>query len=143
MADILQDFPIRAEPARVFAAISTPRGLDEWWTLTSSGEAREGATYDLGFGPSYQWRAVVTACEPGTRFELRLTDADPDWTGSVVGFALEPFEGGTLLRFSHRGWPAPNEHYRTSSHCWALYLRVLRRHLEHGERVPYEKRLDA
>jgi uncharacterized protein YndB with AHSA1/START domain len=30
-----------------------------------------------------------------------------------------------------------------SCYCWAMYLRVLRRYLEHGERVPYEGRLDA
>jgi hypothetical protein len=28
-------------------------------------------------------------------------------------------------------------------YCWAIYLRVLRRWLEHGERVPYEQRLDV
>jgi hypothetical protein len=26
---------------------------------------------------------------------------------------------------------------------WAMYLRVLKRHLEHGESVPYERRLDV
>jgi hypothetical protein len=37
----------------------------------------------------------------------------------------------------------PAGHYRTSCHCGALYLRILRRHLEHGESVPYERRLDV
>jgi hypothetical protein len=45
--------------------------------------------------------------------------------------------------YDHRGWPDANDHYRTSCHCWAMYLRILRRHLEHGESVPYEKRLDV
>ena len=39
MPDILQEFPIAAEPARVFRAISEPSLLDEWWTLHSSGQA--------------------------------------------------------------------------------------------------------
>ena len=43
----------------------------------------------------------------------------------------------------HLGWPEANAHYRTSCHCWALYLRVLRRYLENGESVPYEVRLDV
>jgi hypothetical protein len=34
-------------------------------------------------------------------------------------------------------------HYRTSSFCWAMYLRLLKRYVEHGEVVPYEKRLDV
>jgi hypothetical protein len=45
--------------------------------------------------------------------------------------------------FAHRGWPEANDHYRTSSFCWAMYLRLMKRHLETGEQVPYAIRLDA
>ena len=144
MADILQDFPIKASPSRVFQAISNPQGLDAWWTKRSAGEPREGVEFELFFGPGYDWRAQVTRCAPPSEFELRLTRADDDWTGTRVGFRLEPRAGGgTQVRFRHEGWPEPNEHWRVSCHCWAMYLRILRRFLEHGEEVPYEDRLDA
>jgi uncharacterized protein YndB with AHSA1/START domain len=143
MPDILQDFPIRVAPARAFEAVSQPRHLDEWWTIRSSGQPAVGTAYELDFGPEYLWRAVVTRCVPGEAFELRLTEADRDWTGTLVGFALSPSESGTLVQFAHRGWPEANAHFRTSSHCWALYLRVLRRYLEFGETVPYDRRLDV
>jgi hypothetical protein len=97
MTDILQDFPIAAPIADVFAAIA----------------------------------------------ELELTEAMPDWVHSRVGFVLEDRGHDTWVHFSHRGWSDANEHYRISSHCWALYLRILRRYLEHGERVPYAVRLSA
>ncbi len=143
MPDILQEFPIKADAGRVFDAVSSAEGLDHWWTETCSGEARLGASFDLGFGPDYQWRAKVTECSPRARFELTLTQADPDWMGAHVGFELSPIQDGTRVRFYHRGWPVENEHYRVSCHCWALYLRLLRRYLEHGETVPYAVRLDA
>ena len=143
MPEILQDFPIKVEPRRVFDAVSTPAGLNAWWTETCSGEPRLGGDYALGFGPDYPWGARVTQCVPGKLFELTLTQADADWTGSRVAFELTPIPGGTAVRFSHRGWAAENAHYCTSAHCWALYLRILRRHLEHGESVPYALRLDA
>lgn len=38
------------------------------------------------------------------------------------------------------GGPRQN---RISCNCWALYLRILRRWLEHGEAVPYDKRLET
>jgi hypothetical protein len=41
------------------------------------------------------------------------------------------------------GWPVDNEHWRISCYCWAMYLRLLRRYLEHGEIVPYERRLEV
>jgi uncharacterized protein YndB with AHSA1/START domain len=143
MHDILQDFPIAAEPARVYRAVSEPALLDEWWTLRSTGTPSLGARYDLDFGPGYKWAAVVTKAEPGSAFELRMTDADGDWVGSQVGFDLQPSSSGTQVRFYHCGWPEANEHYRISCHCWALYLRILRRHIEKGESVPYEQRLDV
>lgn len=143
MPDILQDFPIQVPPDRAFDGVSRPALLDQWWTLRSSGHPSVGSTYELDFGPSYLWHAVVTVARPGASFELRLTDADPDWNNTVVGFDFSASGGGTRVRFHHRGWAEPNEHYRTSCHCWALYLRVLRRHLEVGEVVPYDRRLDV
>jgi uncharacterized protein YndB with AHSA1/START domain len=143
MPDILHDLPIRADARRVFEAVTSPAGLDRWWTLASSGEPVRGTEYALDFGPGYRWRARVTQSVPDAAFELELVRADADWTGTRVGVELEPREGATWLRFRHTGWQETNEHYRVSSCCWAAYLRILRRYLEHGETVPYERRLDA
>lgn len=141
--DILQDFPINAPPDRVFRAVSTPEGLDTWWTKRSSGVPARGEAYLLSFGPEYDWRATVTDAIPDVLFELEMVHADPDWTGTRVSIRLEPRPQGTWVRFAHTNWPEANEHYRISCHCWAMYLRVLRRTLEHGESVPYELRLDV
>jgi uncharacterized protein YndB with AHSA1/START domain len=142
-SDILHDFPIRAPVSRVFDSVSTPAGLDQWWTKQSTGTRQEGAVYALQFGPGFDWRATVSKCAPGSAFELTITRADADWMGTRVGFQLEPRENGTRVRFRHTGWPTANEHYRISCYCWAMYLRVLKRHLEHGENVPYEERLEV
>ena len=141
MPDILQDFPIAVSPSRVYEAVSAPALLDQWWTLRSTGRAATGATYELDFGPGYFWKAEVIRADPAAAFELRLTSADADWIGTTVGFELEATGDGTMVRFHHRGWSAENAHYRISNHCWAAYLRILRRHLEHGESVPYDERL--
>jgi uncharacterized protein YndB with AHSA1/START domain len=143
VSDILQDLPIRAPADAVFKAISDPAGLDQWWAEQSSGTPREGEEYSLGFGPDYQWRARVARYRTNSEFELELTVADADWTGTRVRFVLEARGETTWLRFSHYGWPEANEHYRISCHCWAMYLRVLRRYLEFGETVPYAERLSV
>jgi uncharacterized protein YndB with AHSA1/START domain len=143
MADILHDFPIAVAPTRVFEGISSPEGLDRWWTARSSGSPIEGTEYQLWFGPEYDWRAVVTRARPGSGFELRITRAADDWMDTRIGFELAVIPTGTQVRFHHTGWPAANEHYRISCYCWAMYLRILRRSLEFGEQVPYERRLDV
>ena len=93
-----------------------------------------GSIYELDFGPGFAWRGTVTRAESGVAFEWRITEADRDWTGTLVGFTLSPSASGTQVRFHHRGWPEANGHYRTSCHCWALYLRVLRRLLWRASR---------
>ena len=143
MPDIFSDLPIGARIERVFDAVSTPAGLDAWWTKTCTGAPNEGTEFALGFGPGYDWRARVTKCRPNTEFELQLVDADPDWTGTRVRFQLESTNGSTQLRFAHIGWSTANEHWRISCYCWPIYLRLLRRWLEYGEVVPYERRLSV
>ena len=143
MADILHDFPIRSPIARVFEAVSTPAGLDQWWTQRATGTPRPGAEYQLGFGPAYDWRAEVSKCEPHHEFELRVVAADAEWLGTRVGFVLREEHAATQVRFYHAGWPGRSAHFRVSSFCWAMYLRILRRFLEVGETVPYEQRLEA
>ena len=143
MADIFHDFPIYARADRVFTALSTPDGLDKWWTKSSSGEAKPGAEIGLFFGPEHQWRARVTRHVPGSEFEIEMTVADNDWLGTRVGFQLETQGDSTKVRFRHTGWPVENTHWRVSTYCWAMYLRLLRRYIESAEVVPYEKRLDV
>ena len=143
MPDIYHDFPISAPAARVFQAMSSPAGLDEWWTKRSSGKPAVGAEYELWFGPEYDWRGKVTRCVPNSEFELEISRAHKDWNGTRVGFRLTEKNGSTTVRFHHLNWPEGNEHYRISCYCWAMYLRILKRYLEHGESVPYERRLDV
>jgi uncharacterized protein YndB with AHSA1/START domain len=143
MADIFQHFPIKAPAPQVFQAVSTPAGLDAWWTERSSGGPEEGAEYSLGFGAGYNWRARVSRSIPDREFELELTGADDDWQGTRMGFQLEESDGATQVRFHHTGWPESNEHYRVSCYCWSMYLRLLKRYVERGEVVPYDDRLEA
>jgi uncharacterized protein YndB with AHSA1/START domain len=144
MADIVQELIVKAPPDQVFRAMSTPEGLAQWWTKATSGEPRERAEYKLYFGPEFDWRGKVVRFQPYSAFELEITEAHPDWIGTRVGCELSSVdEYSTRVRFYHTGWPAENEHWRVSCYCWAMYLRIMRRNIEHGETVPYEQRLDA
>ena len=143
MPEILHDFFIQSTPDRVFAGCSTPAGLDAWWTLRAAGEPEVGSLYHLFFGPEYDWRARVIRSVPSASFALELTESVPDWQGSRVEFDLVEVSGGTQLRFAHRGWRDTTEHFRISSYCWAMYLRLLKRNIERGELVEYSRRLDV
>ncbi len=142
--DIQHDFPVRADRARTFQAFGTPEGLDHWWTRRSNGEAALGGLWELFFDERYDWRAVVRAYERDRLIEWELTRADPDWEGTRVRVELSDHPGGlTWVRFSHSGWRESNEHYRISSYCWAMYLRIAKHWIQRDEVVPYDHRLDV
>jgi len=142
MPDIYHTFPIKASAEKVFHAISTSEGIDRWWTKASLGVPQLQAIYKLSFSPGYDWSAKVSKFTENKIFELTLIESDKDWTGTKVGFLLHQKNTTTEVQFYHTGWPQANEHYKTSSYCWAMYLRILKRFVEFGEQVPYEKRLD-
>ena len=143
MADIFHYFPINATLEKVFGGISTPKGLDIWWSKSSTGKPAIGETYQLSFGAEYNWAGVVSKNVPNKEFELTITNADHDWTNSKVGFKLTYKNKVTQVHFYHTGWKEDSEHYRVSCYCWAMYLRILKRNLEFGEEVPYEDRLNV
>ncbi len=143
MADIFHQFPIKASSQQVFDAVSTPPGLDAWWTLRSSGCPLQGAEYQLYFGREHDWRATVSQCRAGVEFELQLKRAMEDWVGTRAGFVLTENDRVTTVSFHHTGWAAASEHFCISSYCWATYLRLLKRYVERGEIVPYAERDEA
>jgi uncharacterized protein YndB with AHSA1/START domain len=143
MVSILHEFTIKAAASRIFECMTTPPGLDQWWTQYSSGEPGLGAQYSLGFGPEYDWEARVTQYVKNQEFELELVEAADDWLGTRVGFRLLSLGDHTQVSFRHTGWKEETHHFGTSSFCWAMYLRVLRRYIERGETTPYEQRLDV
>lgn len=143
MPDILHELIVSAPPQRVFEMFTTAEGLSKWWTKRALGNVSPDEPVRLFFGAVYDWQARITRFTPPVSFELEITEAHPDWVGTLVGCELSPTGEKTRIRFHHLGWREPNEHWRVSCFCWAMYLRLLKRHLEHGETVEYEKRLDA
>lgn len=141
MPDILHRFQVNAPASRVFAMFADPKLLSEWWTLDAEGTADSGEIWRFGFGPDDQWQGLLAACDPDRWIEWEITAADADWTGTRVGarFAARDADR-TIVDFYSSGWRHANDHFRTSSCCWANYLRVMRRFVEHGERVPYDQR---
>lgn len=141
MANVLHDFFIKAPVERVFQAIVTPEEVDKWWSLQCSGDARMGGEYRLFFGEPWDWRARVSQYRPNEAFEWEMMVAMDDWVGTKVGFELMPIPEGTQVRFHHSGWAEESEHFRISSYCWAMLLRLLKVYVERGDVMPHAERV--
>ncbi len=137
---IYHDLVVEADAAKLFAVVSEPQHLINWWPLRCKGVCEQGAEYNFFFEPKYDWYGTVSKLIPNQSFHIKMTQSDPDWDPTTLGFDFIPQEDATLVRFSHMGWPECNSHFRRSSYCWALLLTGLKNYVERGEIIPFEER---
>lgn len=137
---IYHNLMVDSPAGAVFAAVTQPNHLINWWPMRCSGSPAIGAEYNFYFGPEYDWYGKVSEVEENQLFVIEMTKSDPDWDPTSFGFQLEENNGKTKLKFHHTGWASPNDHFRIASYCWAMLLKGLKDYVETGIILPFEDR---
>ncbi|WP_313805735.1 SRPBCC domain-containing protein [Flavobacterium sp.] len=141
MFTIYHDFIINTSKEKVFEAVSTPEGLNNWWTLNSKGNPALGETFNLYFGEEYDWYTEITKFSKDKEIEFKTTIAMQEWLPTSFGFKLtEVKPSETYVRFYHKDWTEISQEYRQASFCWADLLRQMKQYLEKGIITPFEQR---
>lgn len=143
MFTIKHQLMIKSSPEKVFAIIAEGKGLNLWWTLASSGQFKLNEEITLDFGPGYIWKAKIIAFTKNQFIEYQIIESTEDWKNTIVSLELIATKTDTILRFHHKNWKDDREHFQSSSYCWAVYLRLIKKYLEKGITVNYENRLDV
>lgn len=131
---IEREVHVEATPEVVYAVISTPDHLREWWPDEADLEPVPGATGVISFGDRSDPEAkvvplTVVEADPPRRFAFRWAYEEGEAATSVnsllVTFELVPSDTGTLLRFTEtgfreQGWAAAvlEEQYREHATAW-------------------------
>jgi uncharacterized protein YndB with AHSA1/START domain len=106
---------IKATPAKIWAAITRPEQMMQWWgpdagpTLSVVADVRPGGRFSVVFRllkgdehkPTGIYQEVVPERKLVFTWDLPGT-AEPK---SLVTFQLEPFDGGTVLTLTHEHLP--------------------------------------
>jgi uncharacterized protein YndB with AHSA1/START domain len=140
MYSIYHDLVISASKEKVFEGFTSPIHLNNWWALKSSGNPVLDSEYNLNFTDEYNWFCKVSKVQANKHFHLIMTTSSEDWQNTTFGIELEELKNGTLLKFSHLGWRNCNAEFRNSSFCWAILLNGLKKYLEEGLIIPFDKR---
>jgi uncharacterized protein YndB with AHSA1/START domain len=134
---------IRAPREKVWAALTTPQGLDGWWgTRGSEINLRPGGKLTL---PWRDWGAegdinmdrngIVLEVDPPKRLVFEWGDNTEATT--TVEFDLEERDRGTLLRVREFGFPPTakgRESFGSNSLGWGEVSTLLKFYVEHGVR---------
>jgi uncharacterized protein YndB with AHSA1/START domain len=137
MAEIKHLFHINAPRTKVYEAISTVKGLSDWWTKQTTGTSEPGGVLEFRFGSQWLNKMKVISTVPGASVAWECIEATPDWVGTKITFTLDNNEGKTRVRFSHSGWKEPNDFYAQCNFSWGRYMESLRSLCEKGQGMPF------
>ena len=132
MADILHRITIDAVPDRVFDALTVSEGLQSWWTRDSTATPEIGSVALFKFlKGTIVFRMRVEDLIPGKRVTWSCLGDPQEWEGTRLTWELESIEnGGTDLRFAHRGWASTEGEYPRCNTTWGHLMHLLKAYAE-------------
>ena len=150
MSHYQQSLVLEANPATVYAALTTPEGLRGWWTQDCDVATEVGGTIHFRFGPTHkdmrierlepdrEVRWLCTGAHISAAHAAQLTHRD-EWVGTQLVFRLTPQGNGrTRLDFEHLGLVPAFECYDLCCDGWRYFLDSLQQFVETGRGTPYE-----
>lgn len=146
-----QSLYIAADPAAVFEALTTVRGLRGWWTPDCDGESRLGGTLMFRFARTSK-AMNVEALKQDREVRWLCTEANivadsvgrsDERVGTRLVFRLTPEADGTRLDFEHAGLTVELQCYELCCRGWRHFMGSLKQYVETGRGQPYERHVQV
>ena len=106
---------IKASPARIWAAITRPEQMLQWWgpdagpTLKAEADVRSGGRFSVVFrllnGDEHNPTGIYREVVPEKKLVFTWEWPEMPERESLVTFLLEPFDGGVELTLIHEQLP--------------------------------------
>lgn len=138
---------IHAPAQKVYEAITTQRGIQNWWTNDCHVETKHRKA-TMRFGKTYnvmafeklsntevRWRCIAQHQE----FDKPLTKKD-EWVGTHVIFLIKELDPDhTELHFTHKGLLPSLECFDICKKGWDHFIKTsLKNYLEKGKGQPFQ-----
>jgi uncharacterized protein YndB with AHSA1/START domain len=145
--DFTTSFTVKQSPEEVFKAATNVRG---WWSESVEGSSDAlGAEFVYHYKDFHRSTQKVTEFVPGKRLvwhvsqaQLNFVQNKREWTGTDIVFEIAPNNGGTELRFTHKGLVPALQCYPGCSGAWGTYVgESLRSLIENDKGNPDGKEL--
>ncbi|HVU81389.1 MAG TPA: SRPBCC domain-containing protein [Rhodanobacteraceae bacterium] len=139
MADVLHLLMIHAPRERIYEAIATAEGVRNWFSRDADLEPTVGGSGEIRFANGQRiTRVKIEQLEPAERVVWKVVSAAmPTWADTRVEFRMAAADGGTMLRFAHRGFGEADDFFAMSATAWANFLISLKLYAEIGEGTPH------
>lgn len=140
MAEILHQLIIKAQPQKVYQALTEQKAFMSWWTRYVNFEPRIGSIAEFELeGGKIKLKMKILKLLPQRSIVWHCMAGPTEWIDTQINFDLLSRDGATQLNFAHRGWrgaAGTMPHYNFE---WARYLSSLRAFVEKGKGFPDRK----
>ncbi len=137
MSSIKHYLIIKAQPEKVYNAITKTGGLKGWWTIEAKADEKVGGIAEFIFGERYYNKMKITNLLNNKKVEWKCLEGDKEWIGTTFLFDLEEKDGSTILRFSHSNWKEDTDFFASCNFNWGYYLNSLKKYCETGVGTPF------
>lgn len=130
---------IRSSPTDIYRALTTPEGLDSWFTKSTVNPVPGGEIrfHWVDWGPDHittEDGGPVLEAIPSERFVFQWHPDTPDYA-TTVEIMIEPSEDGTIVSLREYGFADTPSASLAMINCatgWGEALTLLKFYLEHG-----------
>ncbi|QSX41534.1 SRPBCC family protein [Shewanella cyperi] len=137
---------ISAPASDVYAALTTQRGISDWWTTSCEVGTGIGDLITIRFGETFKVMRIESL-RPQSEVRWNVIDAQlvvpgltrtKEWIGTTIVFQLaSPSESTTRLALEHQGLTQQIECFDICSQGWGHFLASLKSYIETGKGMPY------
>ena len=127
----------RTTKEAMFKAISTPDGIEKWWSTQAKGIPEAGETLELYFEGITTLKFRYEQIIPNEKLVIRCIDGFKTWYDTVLTHELEEKDGQVFLTHIHSNIdPEDLEALTYFNTKWTVYLLSLKDFLEKGKGTP-------
>ena len=128
-----QEYHYKANPRKVFEALTEPRSLVKWFLSKAKIDPETGGAFTFDWTGGYQMASKLKKYEKNKA--VAFSWIDKLRTGEVAkttaSFEVKKQGKGTVLKLRHSGFKDP-EHFADCSSRWAYYLTNMKSVLDYG-----------
>lgn len=139
MADIKHVFYIKASFSNIFEAVSTIKGLKNWWTEDTTGDDHVGGIIRFGFTPGVQADFKVAYKDSNMIEFVYHGHKEDEWFNTKIIIRLAKTSEHVKVDFQHIDFAVANDFYGQCNFTWGRYLQSLKDFCEKGKGAPFRK----
>ncbi len=138
MKKILHAFDVDVPREKVFAALTTQRGLAGWWTTDVSVENGAAAKIKFHFVGDFNPQMEVIQVEQDQAVKWKCIAGHANWLANTFSFTLKDAGAQTRVIFTQDyARELSDDDYGSYNFNWGYYLESLRAYCETGQGKPF------